>query len=253
MFRLIILMALLAGLPAKAAPADTVAVAVAANFTEVMEALSEGFKERTGHSLRISFGSTGKLYAQIANGAPFDVFLAADQARPLRLEKEGLAVPGTRFTYAEGVLVLWSPDKTVVTGQPKKLLESAEFRHLAIANPDLAPYGRAAYETLKGLGLWSSLAPKLVRGQNIGQAFQFVATGNAELGFVALSQVMSPRNTAPGSRWEVPSPQHGPIQQDAVLLKRGDDNAAARAFLRFLRSPDSLRIIHAFGYRVSAD
>lgn len=235
--------------PVRSAWADTISVAVASNFAEAMGTLSGAFERESGHRLRISFGSTGKFYAQIANGAPFQVFLAADQARPARLESEGLAIPATRFTYAEGRLVLWSPDG-VSLKDPREALGQGGFRHLSIANPDLAPYGEAAQQTLRSLEVWDRIKPKLVRGQNIGQAFQLVATGNAELGFVALSQVKSPRNARPGTHWVVPGTLHAPIRQDAVLLK---DDPAARTLLDFLKSDMALRVIRSFGYGVPAD
>lgn len=233
---------------ARSALAAEATVAVATNFTHPSEALETLFAAHTGHQLRLSSGSTGQLYAQIVNGAPYDVFLAADQRRPRLLEERGLAVRGSRLTYAIGALTLWSPDAARVGGAGPALLRRGEFRHLAIANPELAPYGLAARQVLQALGLWEALAPKLVRGENIAQAFQYVATGNAELGFVALSQVLSPRNPTPGSRWDVPRSLHAPIRQDAVLLARGRDNAAAGAFLEFLRSPKAAALIRSFGY-----
>ncbi len=223
-------------------------MAVAANFLHPSEALQTLFATHTGHRLRISSGSTGQLYAQIVNGAPYDVFLAADQRRPRLLEERGLAVHGSRFTYAMGALTLWSPDAARIDEAGPRVLRRSDFRHLAIANPELAPYGLAARQALQTLGLWDALGSKLVRGENIAQTFQFVVTGNAELGFVALSQVLSPRNRAPGSRWNVPGTLHEPIRQDAVLLARGRDNPAASAFLGFLRSAKAAALIRSFGY-----
>lgn len=212
--------------------------AVAANFAKPVEALAARFQAETGHTIKVSLGSTGKLYAQIANGAPFDLFLAADQARPEKAEAEGLAVPGSRFTYASGRLALIRSDG----GEPSlDFLKEGAFRHLAIANPKLAPYGLAAEQAMSGLGLLEQLRPKLVFGENIGQTFAMAATGNAEAGFVALSQVTGPR-------WVVPADLHAPIHQDAVLLTRSADNEAAKGFLAYLRSEEGRQIIRGFGY-----
>jgi len=190
------------------------------------------------------FGSTGKHYAQIKNGAPFDAFFAADVRRPEHLEKEGVALPGSRFTYAVGKVVLWSPRTGYVDPQAS-VLERGEFHHLAIANPKFAPYGKAAQEVLQERGLWGRLSGRLVRGENIGQTFQFVNSGNAELGFVAYSQVKRPNQPIEGSFWEVPQALYTPIEQQAVLLK---DNEVARAFLSFVRSDEALKIIRDHGY-----
>lgn len=230
------------------AAADEAVVAVAANFTEVAEQLEKEFERQSGHTLTFVAGSTGKLYAQIANGAPFDVFLSADQERPERLEKERLAVAGSRFTYATGRLTLWSAEPGRVGGDGAATLRRGEFRRLAIANPDLAPYGAAAKETLEKLGLWQRLADKIVMGETIGQAHTLVASGNAELGFVALSSVLSPRNPTKGSRWDLPPNLHSPIRQDAVLLAKGAGNPAARRFLDFLRSEKAKAVIRRYGY-----
>jgi len=248
--RLIILAAVIAAaLPANARAGEAL-VAVAANFAEVVEELETMFEEASGHSLTVTTGSTGKLYAQIRNGAPFDVFLAADQARPERLAAEGDAAPGSRFTYAIGQIVLWSPDAGAVAADGVETLEGADFDNLAIANPDLAPYGLAAKQTLQHYGLWDALADRIVMGQNIGQTFSMVATGNAPLGFVAKSYVLSPRNDQPGSRWDVPTEAYEPIRQDAVMLKRAADNPAAQAFADFLRSDQARPVIERFGYAV---
>lgn len=236
--RILLLMA--ASLPLSAG-ADAL-VAVAANFTGVARTLGEAFQARDGLQVRFSFGSTGKLYAQIVQGAPFDALLAADQARPARLEAEGLAVAGTRFTYARGRLVLWTARPGIALG-PATLADGG-FRRLALANPDLAPYGAAARQVLESLALWDTLQPRLVRGENVGQAYALVASGNAELGFVAASQVVD----GAGSRWEVPPATHDPIRQDAVLLVHGRDSAAARGFLAFLQTPDAQAMIRAAGY-----
>jgi len=223
-------------------------VAVAANFSEVVEELETMFEEASGHSLTVTTGSTGKLYAQIKNGAPFDVFLAADQVRPARLEAEGDSVPGSRFTYAIGQIVLWSPNADRVSDDGVSTLKAGDFDNIAIANPGLAPYGLAAKQTLQHYGLWDALSGRIVMGQNIGQTFSMVATGNAPLGFVAKSYVLSPRNNQPGSRWDVPTKAYDPIRQDAVLLKRAANDPAAQAFADFLRSEKARPVIERFGY-----
>lgn len=237
-----------ASAPAGQARAAEALAAVATNFAEVMDALAPRFRESTGHRLRISSGSTGKLYAQIRNGAPFDLFLAADQRRPALLEVEGAAVAGSRFTYAIGRLTLWSAEKDRIRADGAVVLRRQDFRHLAIANPKLAPYGLAAQQALTALDLWKSLQDRIVQGENVGQAFSLVATGNAELGLVALSAVLSPRHKVTGSRWDVPVDLYAPIRQDAVLLSRGTDNAAARAFLAYIKSPAAREIVARFGY-----
>jgi molybdate transport system substrate-binding protein len=229
------------------AVAATVRVAVAANFSAPMQRIAAEFERASGHRAQLAFGSTGKFYAQIRSGAPFDVLLAADDETPIRLEKDGFAVGGSRFTYAVGRLVLWSaqPARVDVRGEA---LARGDFRHLAIANPRLAPYGRAALEVLDGLGLAAATRPKVVQGENIAQTFQFVSTGNAELGFVALSQVYEAGRLTHGSGWIVPAALHPPIRQDAVLLSRGKNNPAARALMTYLRSEKSRAIIRAYGY-----
>ncbi len=235
------------------AAADEVLVAVAANFAEVIEELQPIFAAETGHTLVATTGSTGKLYAQIVAGAPFEVLLSADAATPERLETEGRAMDSTRFTYAIGKLALWSADATLIADDGAAVLEAGRFRHLAIANPDLAPYGIAAKQTLETLDLWTDLQDKLVMGQNIGQTHSLVATGAAELGFVALSAVMSPRNPTAGSVWEVPQALFSPIRQDAVLLLPGADNPGAAAFLEFLASPKAAVVIETYGYALAGD
>lgn len=225
-------------------------VAVAANFSEVMERLEAGFEAAGEHTLTVSTGSTGKLYAQIRNGAPFDILLAADQRRPKLLEEELRAVNGSRFTYAMGRLALWSPDAERVCADGPATLRGGAFRNIAMANPDLAPYGSAAKETLEALGLFGSLRSRVVMGENIGQAHALVATGNADLGFVALSYVVSPRNKQAGSRWDVPQDLHTPIRQDAVLLERGAGNPAAVAFLAYLKTDAARAVIRRYGYGV---
>lgn len=236
--------ALLTLLAAPGARAETALIAVAANFAGPAERLAQRFAEQTDHQIRISTGSTGTLAAQIRNGAPFMLLLSADAARPVQLEADGLTVAGTRFTYAVGRLVLWGPDSGRSLADPAVALTDPSLAHLAIANPALAPYGEAAMQVLKALGLWDRLQPKLVRGEDISQTLQFVASGNAELGFVALSQVLE----RGGSRWEVPSDLHAPIRQQAVLLLPGKENAAATGFLEFLRSAAAGEIIAAAGY-----
>jgi molybdate transport system substrate-binding protein len=230
-----------------AARAGEVQVAVAANFAVPMARIAESFTTATGHAVKLSPGATGKFYAQIVAGAPFDVLLAADDMTPQRLADEGHAAAGSRFTYATGRLVLWSAQPGVVDEQGA-VLGSGRFAHLAIANPKVAPYGRAAMEVLQARGLAETLAPKLVLGENIAQAYQFVHTGNAELGFVALSQVQVPGRPAGGSHWLVPPSMHAPIRQDAVLLKAGIGNPAAVALLDYLKGESARALIRAFGY-----
>lgn len=246
-----LLIACLSG-PASLAPAaaDEVLVAVAANFTDVVKELTPVFESRSGHTLAVTVGSTGKLYAQIKNGAPFEVLLAADQERPELLESEGDGVAGTRFTYAVGRLTLWSADPDRIGEDPKAALTADKTRHIAIANPELAPYGIAAKETLQALGLWDELQPRIVMGENIGQTFTMAATGNAQMGFVALSAVLAPGNSQKGSHWDVPAEYYSAIRQDAVLLKAGADSAAAQAFLSFLKSDEALAVIERYGYGV---
>lgn len=233
--------------------AEKVVVAVAANFAEVVEHLGEDFASRSPHHVDLSVGSTGALYAQIRNGAPFDVLLAADRRRPELLESEGFAVPGSRFTYAVGQLVLWSPEAGRVAADGAETLRAGNFRKLAMANPALAPYGLAARQTLEHLGLYPALANKIVMGMNIGQAHAMVATGNAEVGFVALSYLESDRNRQVGSRWEVPAELHDPIRQDAVLLTRAPRPDAGAAFLAYLRSERARTLIESFGYATLAE
>ena len=229
------------------ARAAEVQVAVAANFTAPMQKIAAQFEQDTGNKAVLSFGATGKFYAQIRNGAPFEVFLAADDATPAKLEHEGLGVSGTRFTYAIGQLALWSPKADYVDARGD-VLRGGRFAHLAIANPRTAPYGAAAVETLKKLNLYEGLQPKLVQGENIAQTQQFVGSGNAELGFVALSQVWQDGKFGSGSAWIVPSNLHSALRQDAVLLKRGAANPAARALASYLKSAKARAIIRAYGY-----
>ena len=229
--------------------AGEVNVAVAANFAAPMQKLAQAFEQDTGHKARVSVGATGGFYAQIKNGAPFDVLLAADDETPLKMEQEGLAVKGSRFTYATGRLVLWSKQPGVVDDKAEVLLQQ-RFERLAIANPKLAPYGLAAAEVLSKAGLWQSVQAKLVMGDNIGQTYQFVATGNAPLGFVALSQVWADGKLSQGSAWVVPAHLHNPIKQDAVLLLKGQDNDAAKALLNYLRTDKTKAVIRAYGYEL---
>ncbi|AEG92419.1 molybdate ABC transporter substrate-binding protein [Ramlibacter tataouinensis] len=238
---------LLAG--AAAAHAAEVSVAVAANFTAPMQKIAAAFEQATGHKAVLAFGSTGRFYAQVKNGAPFQVLLAADDETPAKLEAEGLAVRGSRFTYATGRLVLWSASAGLVDGRGE-VLRTGRFERLAIADPKLAPYGAAALQAMDRLGVADALRPRLVQGESIGQAFQFVATGNAPLGFVALSQVMVDGGIAKGSAWVVPADLHAPIRQDAVVLAAGKDNPAATALASFLRSDAAKAIIRAHGYEL---
>lgn len=237
--------ATLVALLSPAARADEIRVAVATNFAAPVQVIVTRFAETTGNRMVPVFGSTGKHYAQIKNGAPFAAFLAADARRPALLEKEGVAVAGSRFTYAVGRIILWSPREGYVDTEGRVLVDG-DFRHLAIANPVLAPYGRAAQEVLQARGLWERLqGGRLVRGEDIGQTFQFVHSGNAELGFVAYSQVKRPGQTLPGSWWEVPQTLYRPIEQQAVLLQ---ENSTARAFLAFIRGDEARTIIADYGY-----
>jgi len=230
-----------------AAQAGEVQVAVAANFAGPMASIGQAFTAATGHQLRVSSGATGKFYSQIVAGAPFEVLIAADDETPQRLVVEGHAVAGSDFVYAIGRLVLWSAQPGLVDDQGA-VLAASRFSFLAIANPKVAPYGRAALEALKARGLSGALAAKLVTGESIAQAYQFVSTGNAELGFVAWSQVAVPGRPVPGSYWLVPADLYGEIRQRAVLLKHGQGNAAAIALLAYLKSAPARDLIKSFGY-----
>ncbi len=230
-----------------AAQAAEVQVAVAANFTAPMQKIAAEFAKDTGHQALLAFGATGKFYAQIKNGAPFQVFLAADDQTPAKLEAEGDTVPGSRFTYAIGALVLWSAKPGYVDDQGA-VLKKGEFKHLAIANPKTAPYGAAAVAVLTKLGLLNAIEPKFVTGENITQTYQFIETENAELGFVALSQVMTDGKLTRGSAWIVPANLHEPIRQDAVLLASGKDQPAAKALLEYLKGAKAAAIIKSYGY-----
>jgi len=231
------------------AAAEEVSVAVAANFTAPMKRIAADFEKDTGHKAVLSFGASGKFYAQIKNGAPYQVFLSADDGKPARLAKDGLAVASSRFTYAVGTLVLWSAKPGFVDAKGDVLVKG-RFNKLSIANPKLAPYGLAAIETMKKLGLLAALQPKFVQGENISQTYQFISTGNAELGFVALSQVMKNGKVTSGSSWIVPAKLHSPIRQDAVLLSTGKDNAAARALMAYLKTEKVRKLIRTYGYEI---
>ena len=231
-----------------AVQAAEVQVAVAANFTAPIQAIAADFEKDTGHKLVAAYGATGQFYTQIKNGAPFEVFLAADDTTPARLESEGDTVKGSRFTYAVGTLALWSAKAGYVDNQGQ-VLKHNDFQHLSIANPKAAPYGLAATQVLDKLGLTAQVKSKLVEGQNITQAYQFVSTGNAELGFVALSQVYKDGKVTGGSAWIVPAELHDPIKQDAVILTKGRDNPAAVALVDYLKGPKAAAIIQVYGYQ----
>jgi molybdate transport system substrate-binding protein len=234
-------------LPSLATAAEAYA-AVAANFAEPARVLAADYARASGNTLRISSGSTGALYAQISHGAPFDLFLAADETTPARLVKERLAAADSRFTYAVGSLVVWSADPARIRGGCEALLKGGEYRRVAIANPAVAPYGAAARAVLQAWGLWKALAPKLLRAESVGQAFQFIATGNAELGFVARSQVLSLEKGKAGSSCTVGPAFYPPLRQQVVLLSHGEGNAAAEGFLKYLRGDDARAVIDRFGY-----
>ncbi|WP_287012849.1 molybdate ABC transporter substrate-binding protein [Actibacterium sp.] len=242
-----LLLAVFMALAGGSVRAEEINVAVAANFTEAATEIAAAFQAATGHRALLSFGSTGQLFTQITQNAPFDVFLAADSARPARAVKEGLAVAGTNFTYAIGKLVLWSADPGLVTDET--VLSADGFTRIALANPETAPYGAAAVEVMRNLGVHDGLEPKFVRGNSIAQTYQFVATGNAELGFVALSQLAG---RTEGSAWIVPDDLYAPIRQDAVLLNNGAGNPAAQAFVGFLKGPEAAAIIARYGYGADA-
>ena len=227
--------------------AEEALVAVAANFSAPMQQIAVSFQKDTGHQLRMSFGATGGIYAQIKNGGPFDVFLSADQITPQKLEAEGLGVPHTRFNYATGQLVLWSKQEGLVDGTGQ-VLRHQSIQRIALANPKLAPYGLAALETITALGLLNELKPKLVQGDNIAQTYQFVSTQNAQLGFVALSQILANGKMTEGSAWIVPPTLYKPIRQDVILLKNGQDNNAAKALMLYLRGEKAKAVMKSYGY-----
>ncbi|MBI5785979.1 MAG: molybdate ABC transporter substrate-binding protein [Rhodocyclales bacterium] len=239
--------AVLLALLAVPAAADEITVAVAANFTAPMKQIAADFEKDTGHKAQLAFGATGKFYAQIRNGAPFEILLAADDNTPAKLVTEGAAVAGSTFTYAIGRLVLWSARPGFVDAKGE-VLKKAEFNHVSIANPKLAPYGSAAVEALTALNLIDAVQPKFVQAENIAQAHQFIATGNAELGFVALSQVMKDGKISEGSAWIVPANLHQPIKQDFVILDKGRGKPAAEALMKYLKGDKARAVIKAYGY-----
>jgi molybdate transport system substrate-binding protein len=230
------------------AQADSATIAVAANFTAPAGALRQVFEQRTSHRLEFTSGSTGQLYAQITNGAPFDALLSADREHVDQLVGAGLADGTLRFTYAVGRLVLWTRETDKFAPLDLKSLARSDYRWLAIANPELAPYGLAAEQALRKLGLWDSLQSRVVRGESIAQTFALAETHNADLAFVALSQVIAYKDQNAAASFDVPQELYESIDQDAALLKRASGNAAARGFLQFLREPDALRVIQGFGY-----
>lgn len=234
---------------ATAAQAENVSVAVAANFTGPIQVIAPLFERDTGHKIVPAFGATGKFYAQITNGAPFEVLLSADDETPARLVKEGHGVSGSAFTYAIGKLVLWSPDPKLIDNKGE-ILKKGGFKHIAIANPKTAPYGAAAVQTMSKLGVLESVKPLFVQGENISQTHQFVTTGNAELGFVAYSQVIKNGQIGGGSGWLVPANLYDPIRQDAVLLAKGQNNPAAKALLDYLKGEKAQVVIKSFGYEL---
>ncbi len=227
--------------------AEEALVAVAANFSAPMQQIAAAFQKDTGHQLRMSLGATGGIYAQIKNGGPFDVFLSADQLTPQRLEAEGLGVPNSRFNYATGQLVLWSKEGSLVDDKGQ-VLRNKSIQRIALANPKLAPYGSAAIETITALGLLNELKPKLVQGDNIAQTYQFVSTQNAQVGFVALSQVFANGQITSGSAWIVPSNLYKPLHQDVILLNKGKDNHAAKALMLYLRGEKAKAVMKSYGY-----
>lgn len=228
--------------------AGELTAAVAANFAPPFREIAIEFETATGHNVRVASGSSGNFYSQIKNGAPFDVFFSADAERPKLLEDEGLGIKDTRFTYAIGRLVLWSPNENLVKGEAT--LRSKQYKRLAMASPKTAPYGVAAMQAMQKLELRDSLQPHIVMGESLGQTMGFIESGNAQLGFVALSQVLDPKIKGQGSRWDVPKHLHEPIKQDAILLTKGNDNAAAKALMEFLGSPKSKTIIERYGYEL---
>ncbi len=236
---------LLSSLPLRA---EQIHVAVASNFSEAARTIAERFEQQSGHQITLSFGSTGKHYAQIHHGAPFDAFLAADRKRPQLLEQQGQGEAGSRFTYAIGRVVLWSP-KAQLINNSGSVLQQGKFRYLAMANPKLAPYGRAAQQIMEQQGSWQQLRRQAVRGENIGQTYQYVKSGNAELGFVAYSQILQPGGKPEGSYWIPEQSLYDPIEQQAILLK---PKTGARAFLTFLQGEEAQQIIHNFGYGTPA-
>ncbi len=247
MFRLTALMLCLAA--TGLVHADEVQIAVAANFAAPMKEIAARFEQETGHKVLSTVGATGKFYAQIKNGAPFEILLAADDETPAKLEKEGAGAPGTRFTYAIGKLVLWSAQPGVVDDKGD-VLKKTSYEHLSIANPKLAPYGAAAVETMKKLNVYGAIEPKLVVGESIAQAQQFIASGSAQLGFVAMSQVVEGGKLKSGSAWVVPAGLYSPIRQDAIALDKGKGKPAVDAFLKYLKSDPAKVVIRSYGYEL---
>jgi molybdate transport system substrate-binding protein len=243
------ILAILLAAYATTSRAEEAVLAVAANFSAPMQQIALLFQKDTGHKIKLSFGASGAIYAQIKNGAPFHVFMSADQSTPQKLALEGLAVPNSRFTYATGQLALWSKQKDLVDGNGQ-ILKSNSIQRVAVANPKLAPYGAAALETITSLGLLNDLQPKLVQGDNISQTYQFVFTQNAPIGFVALSQIYANGTMTAGSAWIVPSHLYKPIEQDAILLQKGLDNAAAKALMLYLKGEKARQVIRSYGYLV---
>mgnify|MGYP003875473341 FL=1 len=241
---------LLLALVSKTALAETIHVAAASNFTAPMKEIVRQFEQASGHKVRLSFGSSGKFFAQIRHGAPFQVFFSADQAKPKALEQAGYTVKQSRFTYAIGALALWSATDGIEMTNAAPLRQG-KFHKLALANPKLAPYGAAAVEVLENLSLTQATRSKWVQGENIAQTYQFTGTGNADVGFVSLSQVMAGGNIKRGSTWIIPESLYSPIRQDAVLLKRGENSEAARALLRFVKSEQGKTIIGSYGYKTA--
>jgi molybdate transport system substrate-binding protein len=237
---------LLAALPAQA---DDISVAVAANFNAPMKLIAAEFEKDSGHRVVASYGSTGKFYAQIKNGAPFEILLAADDETPAKLVKENVGAAGSQFTYAVGKLVLWSAKPGLVDAAGA-VLKKGDFAHLSLAEPKLAPYGAAGIETLKALGVYEAIAPKIVTAENITQAYQFIGSGNAELGFLALSQVLKDGKIE-GSSWLVPAKLYTAIRQDAVVLEPGKGKAPVEALMKFLKGDKAKAIIKSFGYELS--
>lgn len=228
--------------------AEQVLVAVAANFVPPFREIAMDFEKATGHSVQVAAGSSGNFYSQIKNGAPFDVFFSADAERPKLLDDEGLGVKDTRFTYAIGRLVLWSPNADLIKGE--ETLRSKQYKRLAMASPKTAPYGVAAMQALQKLALWDSVQPQIVMGESLGQTMGFIQSGNAQLGFVALSQVLDPKIKGKGSRWDVPNNLHDPIKQDVILLTTGKENSGAKALLEFMGGPQAKTIIKRYGYEL---
>ena len=249
LFFYIIFLWVLIGLPSLT-QAEEIQVAVATNFINPFKLLIKQFEKKTGHKVIIISGSTGKLYAQIVNGAPFDIFLSADDLRPKLLINKGYAILGTQYSYALGKITLWSPNANIISKNVALTLIKKKFSHIAIANPVTAPYGKAALQTLKNLDQWDKLKPFIVQGENIGQAFQFVFSNNAELGFVALSQVLDPKNNQKGKRVDIPSRYYDPIKQDIVILTKGGNSVGSLELWNFLKSDKAKTIIKKRGYEL---